>query len=447
MEEKDLLKFAISTGIIDFGVIQKEYDMNEKKKYLEQHNHEIWQGKNGNWYTYLPDKEKGRVLKKRTSEKAIKDIVISFYKENSDEEERKRKEEEKEQELNRITLKLLYPKWLKYKCSHTNSTSYIKRITADWIKFYLSNEKLINIPIRELNKLYLDEWIHNTIKNMNLTKKSYYNMSLIIRQCLDYAVELGIIEQNIFSEIKVNTKMFTRTKKKISSTQVYNEFEEEKLINDMFRRFSTNPKSTAPLAVVLAFELGVRIGEMCALKFSDIDGNYISIQRQEVRDFEFIENNENFAMRFKEFKIVEYTKTEDGYRDIFLTKNAKELIEIIKEINIHNGEPNNSYIFIKDSKNINHYSIQAMIKRGCEHIDILIKTSHKIRKTYVSKLIDSGLNIDEIRRMVGHADERTTLGCYCFNRLTDLQTEDKIENALKTKKVIGGNHKILDYLK
>ena len=47
-------------------------------------------------------------------------------------------------------------------------------------------------------------------------------------------------------EIKVNTKMFVRSKKKVSATQVYNESEEAKLINDMFRRFSEKPQSTAP---------------------------------------------------------------------------------------------------------------------------------------------------------------------------------------------------------
>ena len=81
-----------------------------------------------------------------------------------------------------------------------------------------------------------------------------------------------------------------------------------------------------------------------------------------------------------------------------------------------------------------------MIKRGCEKIGINVKTSHKIRKTYISTLIDSGLNIDQIRRMAGHSDERTTYGNYCFNRMTEEQTEEKIENALK---VIKGNQNLI----
>ena len=56
---------------------------------------------------------------------------------------------------------------------------------------------------------------------------------------------------------------------------------------------------------------------------------------------------------------------------------------------------------------------------------------HKIRKTYISALVDSNLiNINTIREMVGHEDERTTLHNYTFNRITDLQTQANMEKAL-----------------
>ena len=45
--------------------------------------------------------------------------------------------------------------------------------------------------------------------------------------------------------------------------------------------------------------------------------------------------------------------------------------------------------------------------------------------------------------MAGHSDERTTYGNYCFNRLTEEETEEKIENALK---VIKGNQNLITLL-
>lgn len=430
MSDAELLKFAIENGMIDTALVRERIEMHKRKEILDKHPYTIWQGKDEKWRTYIPDENKGRKLVKRNTQQAIEEYVIKYWESNSEEETQKRVAKE-------ISLKKIFPDWLNYKQLHTDSTSYTKKITADWKKFYASQPDFINMPLQKMTNLFLDEWAHGMIKKFDLTKKAYYNMTMILRQCLDYAVERGYIEENVFSGVKINTKMFRRVKKKSGESQVYTMDEEERLIKDMIRRFQDNPKNTAPLAVMLAFEIGVRIGELCALRFSDIEGNYIHIQRQEVREFEKVDD---FTMKFKCYKVVEYTKSEDGFRDIYLTETARKIIELARHMNMVNGEySEEGYIFVRKHKNINHYSIQAMILRGCNRVNMDVKTSHKIRKTYISTLIDSGLNIDAVRRFAGHSDERTTYGNYCYNRLTDRQTEEVVEGALNANKVIKGN--------
>lgn len=430
MSDAELLKFAIENGMIDTALVRERIEMHKRKEILDKHPYTIWQGKDEKWRTYIPDENKGRKLVKRNTQESIENYVIKYWNDNSDEEVQKRVAKE-------ISLKKIFPDWLNYKQLHTDSTSYTKKITADWKKFYASQPDFINMPLQKMTNLFLDEWAHGMIKKFDLTKKAYYNMTMILRQCLDYAVERGYIEENVFSGVKINTKMFRRVKKKSGESQVYTMDEEERLIKDMIRRFQDNPKNTAPLAVMLAFEIGVRIGELCALRFSDIEGNYIHIQRQEVREFEKVDD---FTMKFKCYKVVEYTKSEDGFRDIYLTETARKIIELARHMNMVNGEySEEGYIFVRKHKNINHYSIQAMILRGCNRVNMDVKTSHKIRKTYISTLIDSGLNIDAVRRFAGHSDERTTYGNYCYNRLTDRQTEEVVEGALNANKVIKGN--------
>lgn len=429
LSESELLNYALQNGIIDISTIQKQIEMNERKKYLEMHEFTVWQSKSdGKWRTYLPDEKNKRRLIKRNTEDDIKDVIIKYYKSvENDDEVRKKKE---------MNLNTLFPEWIKYKSIHTESSAYIKRITADWKKYYSCKKEFINKPLCTMTKMYFDEWAHTMIKSYEMTKKQYYNMSVILRQCIEYAIECGYLETNEFSKVKINTKLFKRTKKKTAETQVYTEDEETRLISDMVRRFKRTPNSTAPLAVMFMFETGLRIGETCGLKFSDIDGDYISIQRQEVREFEWVDD---YTMTLKGFSIAEYTKSEDGYRDVYLTETAKNIISVCKQIR---SNKKNDFIFNTPQGRINHYSIQAMIKRGCENLDMMVKTSHKIRKTYISTLIDSGLNIDEIRKLVGHADERTTYGNYCFNRKTKEQTQNIIEFALSNKKVIKGNQKL-----
>ena len=424
-----MLNFALESGMIDLGTIQMQIEMNERKKYLEMHKYKIWQSEaDKKWRTHLPDDEKGRKLVKRSTKESIEKEIIKYYKSI----------EVKVETANKnITLRQIFPEWIAFKSIHTESTSYIKKITADWKKYYSWQTEFINKPLRKMTKLELDEWAHWMIKKYNMTKKEYYNMSIILRQSLDYAVEKGSIETNELQRVKINTKMFRHTKKKAGETQVYSEREEERLINDMVRRFNRHPENTAPLAVMFMFETGLRIGEVCALKFEDVSNGYISIQRQEVREYEFVDD---FNMRFKCFRVADYAKTEDGYRDVYLTESARKILYVCKMINERYGyDKRDDYIFHSNGKRTNHYSIQAMIKRGCEYIDMMVKSAHKIRKTYISTLIDSGLNIDEIRRTVGHSDERTTYGNYCYNRKTQKQTEDIIEFALASKKVTKSN--------
>ena len=78
---KDILNFAIENGIIDINAIQKQIEMNERLKYLEMHTYKKWKGSDGNWHTYLPDAEKGRIPKKRATEEDIDKVIIDFLEE------------------------------------------------------------------------------------------------------------------------------------------------------------------------------------------------------------------------------------------------------------------------------------------------------------------------------------------------------------------------------
>ena len=86
---------------------------------------------------------------------------------------------------------------------------------------------------------------------------------------------------------------------------------------------------------------------------------------------------------------------------------------------------------MKQGKRIYDTAIRWRVEKYCNHIGIPYRSPHKIRKTYISKLIDDGVNINTIREMVGHEDERTTYKCYCYDRKTKNQTYEQLEHALE----------------
>ena len=72
-----MLNIAIENGIINIDTIQKKIEMNERKKFIEKHTYSIWQGKDGKFYTYLPDEDNKL---RRMNLQLFRYILIGFLK-------------------------------------------------------------------------------------------------------------------------------------------------------------------------------------------------------------------------------------------------------------------------------------------------------------------------------------------------------------------------------
>lgn len=368
--------------------------------------------KDGRWRTYLPDSSKkyGRRAITYRCKEDLETAIIEFYEENN--QKRKKK---------KITFRDLYPEWLEYKRLHSGTDSYIYRINADFKKYY-QDDPIIDKPLRKLKKLELDNWLHFHIREYEMTKKQYYNFSLLMRQLLDYAVDKEIIKSNPIQNIKVDSKLFRREKKKPDNTQVFTRDEvrliEQLAWEDYYNR--SKKYQLAPLAVLFQFQTGVRIGELCTLRYEDITGNYIHIQRM--------------LQRYP-CKVVSRTKTSCGDREIYLTETARSIIKACQHRQKELGVETDGYIFsIIDGRPLSYISVEDSYTKYCKEIGIPHKSSHKARKTFISALIDSAVNINTIRQMAGHSDERTTYNSYVFDRHPESEKNQMIEEALNNMK-------------
>ena len=254
-------------------------------------------------------------------------------------------------------------------------------------------------------------------------------MSMIIRQMMQYAFDNNLVLTNEFANVKVNSKMFVKKRKPEDYTQVFLVGEQEKIEEEIMKDLEVNDRNVVPLAIYLNFQLGLRACELATIKFSDIHDKYIHIERMEVKDYVLQDDG---TTKYNGLKVVPYTKSYAGDREIYLTNKARDIISLVKSINLKHEYLDEDYIFINPYGNrASCNNIMKQIEKYCYRIGIPAKRVHKIRKTYISTLIDNSININKIRETVGHEDERTTLGNYTFNRLSDNETEQAFENALK----------------
>lgn len=409
----ELLNFLASQGKINLGDVQNEMARSRERDVVNRsHPYKIYQGTDNRWYTYIPDESKKNGRKKiaKSTEEQLMKTLYNFY-----------TGQEIDSKVKKVTLRTLYPQWIEYKALLTDAETYITRIESDWKKYYLDSE-LIDIPITELDKITLSKWVHQIIKAHKMTKTQYYNVTVIVRQALTYAVDLKLIPQSPMDEVVVNgKKLFRKVKKKASETQVFTKEELSSLKKLAWKDFKDgNLKyELAPLAVLFQFQTGLRISEVSAVRYEDIESeNFICIQRMVRRDTK---------------EVVEYTKGTYGDRNVFLTTEAKHIIECAKQRQKELGVDSTGFIFSTNEEALKHTAIADLFTKYCKKIGSIHKSSHKARKTYISTLIDGGVNINTIREAVGHTDERTTYANYCFDRKTVEEKNILIENALLDK--------------
>lgn len=411
ISNEEMLKFLLETGNMDIDDVASAMRKKELAKILRMHPYAISKGKDGRYRTYIRDRSTNGV--RRQIAKATLEQLHSFLYDHY-------REIWFEEGKGKVTLETLYPVWLEYKALHVEAYTTIQRIDRDWRKFYLGTP-IIKRSLASLKKLDLDIWAHKLIKDNDLTKKSYYNITIIMRQVLQFAVDKDIIVHNYFDDVRVDGKrLFRKERKKQDLTQVFTHEELVQLEDLAWRDFEKKrhkKHQLIPLAIMFQFQTGVRLSELCAIQYGDIEGDEIWIRRM---------------VRHPSGEVVEHTKGNSEDRRVILTTKAKKIIEAAKNRRKEGGLPveADTFIFSMTDDPMPYSAVNKDYYRYCVEMGTTPKTSHKARKTVISALVDGQVNINTIRAMMGHADERTTYKSYVFDRSNQEEKARRIESAL-----------------
>ena len=176
----------------------------------------------------------------------------------------------------------------------------------------LENGSISDCPIVELTTLELKNWARSKIISEKLSKKVYYNMTVIIRQSLDYLVELGELSVTPFNNFKINRSLFAPVEEKEAEYEIFNEVEEQQIKEYALKDFKRNKELTSALAVVANFSLGLRVGELVALKWKDLKDSYLYIRRMERPQHEQLPD----GTWHYHLEVVKHTKSEAGSHTI-----------------------------------------------------------------------------------------------------------------------------------
>ncbi len=406
-----VLEFLKKSGAIDLDkTIEIAREAEKKDIIAKYHKYAVfYSSSDDRWKTYIPcdnNKYKRKQIARRRLED-LEDYLIRFYNGAIDKSEA-------------VTLRSLYPEWIEYRREHTTASTTIRRLNTDWKKYYLGNP-IIDIPIKDIDKLTLDRFLHKMILDNSQTKTAYHNSSSIIKQCLEYAYDKGITDVNVWNQVSVNGRvMFRKVRKGKDREMVFTRKEIEDIKRVAIEDFNnrTSKYILAPIATLFQFQTGLRVGELCALQYDDIiDDKYIYVRRMVRRD---------------EKEVVEHCKTATSVRMVPLTDYARELIAMARKTQ-EELSVETKFIFSVSESHLEPMAVSRCILRYCKKIGTVSKNTHAARRTYISALLDGGVNLNTVRGLVGHSDESQTLRSYLFDMSGEKEKISKIERAISGK--------------
>jgi len=152
------VRYTIENVIIDLSSVQQAMERKERESYLLAHPYKIWQGTNGKWYTYLPEKV-GRVQKQRSE-----DLIVSYYKAIKTE----------------PTLDSVFHDLLAYKLESLDfGRGTYERYINDYKRFFIGSG-IENQKFTAITEDDLESFIRKSIVNHDLPHKAYSNLRILI---------------------------------------------------------------------------------------------------------------------------------------------------------------------------------------------------------------------------------------------------------------------------
>lgn len=397
---------------------KREMILNRQKKFCG-----IWLASDGRYKTKVPTADGGRKLIAKPTQENLENYIVEYYK-------------KLDKKPAKPCMRSIYPEWIDYKSKETSYANACN-IQSRW-KRYFEKSSIINIPFEKLTTGAIKRWCVDVIAEMHLTDRQFKDLKSIMNMIFDYAVSFDIIQINLSRQVRgFSDKNFKQEKEKPVEEIVYNADAKHSVIREAMEQF-LKTQNIAYIAVCLNFSLGLRVGELVALRMSHIneDGT-VTICQEETKTYH---KDANGTIHRDGYEIVNHTKTLSGNRRLILTPKARKYINMAVRYNEANGFKDEDFIFLdKSGKRIHDHAINNVLRRlnGVRNdkdafvIEGRPSGNHSIRRTTISELHEAMvISEDTLKTFAGHKDISTTQKCYIH------QTKDITEYAEEFAKVL-----------
>ncbi len=268
---------------------------------------------------------------------------------------------------------------------------YVKRSTFAAYSLLISNHLLPAFAhYTDITEEDVQEFVFVKLKN-GLSQKSIKDILIVLKMIIRYGVKHNLIEHR---QIDIRFP----TERERQEVEVLTKVNQRKIMDFVKENFTFQN-----LGIYICLSSGLRIGEVCALTWNDIDTELglISITKTIQRIYLFDDAEKRTEI------IIDTPKSKNSIREIPMTK---ELIKIIKPLKkVVNGS---FYVLTNSSTPTEPRTYRNYYKRLMKQLGIPLLKFHGLRHSFATRCIESKCDYKTVSVLLGHSNISTTLNLY-----------------------------------
>lgn len=284
--------------------------------------------------------------------------------------------------LRKVKFKKVANEWLEYKRNCVKESTYFN--------YMFIIEKYLNIKFADVNIKKISNY-NDTIKELShrLSPKTVRDIVNVLKAILKYYEE----EHNC----KLNYKKIGMPKLEKNSIEILSDKEKNKIEN-----YCIKENTLKSLGIVICLNTGLRVGEICALKWKNIDLEERNIYVKE--NLQRVYNPKNRCSNI----VIGRPKTESSIRCVPMNKKLFLILSNIKK----KYELEAFFLTGSSSKFIEPRNYQNKFKHILRKCKVKPHKFHILRHTFATNCIEVGMDIKALSEILGHSNIEITLNIY-----------------------------------
>ena len=305
----------------------------------------------------------------------------------------------KEKTINQIT-----EEWKEEKKKYVKKSTYAayQLLIQNHIKPYFGD-------LYEVNEEKVQQFVFDKL-DAGLSEKTIRDIIIVLKMILKFGIKNGYLEY-----VQIDAKFPSKQEKK--DLDVLSKADQKKFMEHLRNNFTFKN-----LVIFICLSTGMRIGEICGLRWCDVDTVEGVIKVRHTLQRIYIIEGET---RHTEL-LLDIPKTANSVRDIPM---SSELLKMLKSLNKVVNE--NYYVISNDIKPIEPRTYRNYYKKLCKQLDIPELKFHGLRHSFATRCIESKADYKTVSVLLGHSNISTTLNLYVHpNKEQKKKTIDKMLRSL-----------------